>query len=169
MITDHHLTEIVKRVVKEDQKNNLFKARNMDRWEKWNSEQPEVLVGDWKTRIKLNQYDDNGKRVGIWCQKPATFGVDFVDTKPFFVGLFSNLKYEKLGGGHNVIKNGGDVIFNYDDNPQFIFADSSYFRELTDDDELDYKQIQGLTQYYLEKYFNINTNNFNEYWLYFRS
>ena len=38
----------------------LFKPRNMDRWEKWNSEQPEI------DGIKINQYDNDGKKQGKW-------------------------------------------------------------------------------------------------------
>lgn len=43
-----------------DKKNNLFKVRNLDRWDKWNSEQPEI------DGIKINQYDNEGRKQGIW-------------------------------------------------------------------------------------------------------
>lgn len=50
----------MKIVITEEQKNNLFKPRNLDRWEKWNSEQPE------KDGIKINQYDEDGDKTGRW-------------------------------------------------------------------------------------------------------
>ena len=43
---------------------NLFKPRNLDRWEKWNSEQPEKEVNGGI--IKINQYDSEGRKQGYW-------------------------------------------------------------------------------------------------------
>ena len=44
----------------ESQKKNLFKVRNLDRWDKWNSEQP-IVDG-----VRINQYNSEGKKQGIW-------------------------------------------------------------------------------------------------------
>lgn len=55
IISEQRLIETIKRVVKEEQKKNLFKVRNLDRWEKWNKEQSDITIDDHL--FKLNQYD----------------------------------------------------------------------------------------------------------------
>lgn len=43
-------------------KEGMFKPRNLDRWEKWNSEQSE------EDGIKINQYDSRGLKQGKWME-----------------------------------------------------------------------------------------------------
>ena len=51
----------MKIIITENQKNNLFKPRNIkSRYDKWNSEQP-IVDG-----IQINQYNSEGKKTGLW-------------------------------------------------------------------------------------------------------
>jgi hypothetical protein len=109
-------------IITEEQKNNLFKPRNLgSRYDVWNRQQPEVIVDGWKTRIKLNQYDENGKRVGIWCGNPATFGVDYTETKPFLTNLFNKLSLRKDGVNDEIFIDGEDWVFNYKPGDDIIY------------------------------------------------
>ena len=50
----------MKIIITEEQKKNLFKIRNLDRWKIWNKEQPEV------DGVRINQYDNEGRKQGYW-------------------------------------------------------------------------------------------------------
>lgn len=76
----------------------------------------------------------------------------------------------EYGINDEIVIDGKDWVFNYKPGDDIIYVKGSYLKPLTndrDDYEVDYKQIQGLIQYYLEKYFKVDTSNLDEYWLMF--
>lgn len=65
-----------------DLRESMFKPRNMDRWEKWNSDQPEV------DGVRINQYDSEGRKQGKW--------IEYYDNGSIF--NIENYKNDKLNG-----------------------------------------------------------------------
>ena len=153
IITDHHLTEIVKRVVKEDQKNNLFKPRNLDRWDKWNKQQPEITIDG--RLFKLNQYDSEGKKTGIrgnFNQK--TLEQDYIRTKSFFKNTFDQLEVKQSDRNTNYMI-GNEIYFQDPKNGCLWVSYPRIWSILEDQYSLSYGQVRGLIQIWMEMVYGL--------------
>ena len=98
----------------ESQKKNLFKVRNLDRWDKWNSEQP-IVDG-----VRINQYNSEGKKQGNWVEALEDMLYDYVIT-PYLNG-------EKHGVEKYYI---GDEVFSTEKwvNGKYITWSSDHINE----------------------------------------
>ena len=144
----------MKIIITEDQKNNLFKPRNLDRWDKWNKEQPEITIDG--RLFKLNQYDSEGKKTGIWVENPETIKQDYIRTKSFFKNIFNQL--EVVDSGRNINYMIDDKIYFQD--PKNGLLRTNYYRIwsiLEDQYSLSYGQVQGLISIWMEMAYKLGS------------
>ena len=137
----------MKIIITEDQKNNLFRPRNLDRWDKWNEQQPEITIDG--QAIKLNQYDSEGKKTGIWVENPETFEQDYIKTKPFFKNIFDQLEI-KQSGRHTNYMIGNDVYFRDEKHGYLRVSYHRVWSILEDSYSLADGQIEGLIRIWME-------------------
>ena len=140
----------MKIIITEDQKKNLFKPRNLDRWGKWNSEQPEITIDGHN--FLLNQYDSDGNKTGVWVQYPETLKTieqNYIKTKSFFKNMFNQLEVKQSGRYTNYMID-NDIYFQ-DPKNGYLWVD--YHRVwliLMDRYSLNPQQIQGFIQIWME-------------------
>jgi hypothetical protein len=100
----------------EQPKKKLFIPRKLsgedNRYTEWNKEQPTITLDNHT--FKLNQYDQNGNKIGLWLDKPELINQNYSKTKPFMEELFNNLK---------VVKSPKIKSTNYKLNDKIIFQD----------------------------------------------
>ena len=92
----------------EDKKKLFIPRKIEDRYSNWNEQQPTITLDNHT--LKLNQYDSDGKKIGLWLNKPEIINQNYIETKPFMENLFNNL---------NVVKT--DRFTNYKLNDKIIF------------------------------------------------
>ena len=142
---------LMKIIITEDQKNNLFKPRNLEsRYIKWNSEQPEITI-DGQT-YKVNQYDSEVKKQGVWVNEKTNIKEleqDYIKTKSFFKNIFNNLEIVNEDGYTNYMI--GDEIMFQDPKNRYIYVNyNEILRVLSDQYSLGHWQIKGLIQIWME-------------------
>lgn len=108
----------MKIIITEEQKKNLFKVRNLDRWEKWNSEQPEV------DGVKINQYDENGEKTGLWISI-SIYGKPYAENNYLNGHQHGPFKFYDSAG--NILEKGQYIHGSRDG--VFYFYDSNFGRE----------------------------------------
>ena len=147
----------MKIIITEDQKKNLFKVRNLDRWDKWNSEQPEINIDG--QIIKINQYDSEGNKTGVWVEYPKilkTIEQDYNKTKSFMKNIFHQLEVKQSGENTNYMID--DKIYFQD--PKNGLLRTNYYRIwsiLEDQYSLSYGQVQGLISIWMEMAYKLGS------------
>ena len=147
----------MKIIITEDQKKNLFKVRNLDRWDKWNKQQPEITIDD--QIFKLNQYDSEGNETGLWVENPKilkTIERDYNKTKSFMKNIFDQLEVKQSGRYTNYMID--DKIYFRD--PKNGLLRTNYYRIwkiLEDQYSLSYEQIQGLIRIWMEMTYKLGS------------
>ena len=144
----------MKIIITEEQQKNLFKVRNLDRWEKWNSEQPEITIDGHK--LLINQYDNEGNKTGLWVETPETIEQDYIKTKSFFKDIFDNLEVKQSGKFINYII--GDDIYFQDQKNGYIRSDyKKIWKILEDQYSLNSLQIRGLVSIWMEMTYKLGS------------
>jgi antitoxin component YwqK of YwqJK toxin-antitoxin module len=108
----------------EQPKKKLFIPRKLsgedNRYTEWNTQQPTITLDNHT--FKLNQYDQNGNKIGIWLDKPELINQNYSKTKAFMENLFNNLNVVKSPTGRNtnyklnnkiIFQNRGDDVLTY--------------------------------------------------------
>ena len=144
----------MKIIITEEQQKNLFKVRNLDRWEKWNSEQPEITIDGHK--LLINQYDNEGNKTGLWVETPETIEQDYIKTKSFFKDIFDNLKVVNKNGYTNYII-GDEIYFQDPKNGYLWFSYSKIWKILEDQYSLNSLQIRGLVSIWMEMTYKLGS------------
>ena len=140
----------MKIIITEDQKKNLFKVRNLDRWDKWNSEQPEINIDG--QIIKINQYDSEGNKTGVWIDGNISIEElkqDYIKTKSFMKNIFDQLTVVEYGRYTNYMID-DKIIFQDPKNGLFLVIYEKLWKILMDQYSLNRKQIQGLVRIWME-------------------
>ena len=140
----------MKIIITEEQKNNLFKVRNLDRWDKWNKEQPETTIDG--RLFKLNQYDSEGKKTGVWIDGNISIEElkqDYIKTKSFMKNIFDQLTVVEYGRYTNYMID-DKIIFQDPKNGLFLVIYEKLWKILMDQYSLNRKQIQGLVRIWME-------------------
>ena len=136
--------------INESQQNNLFKPRNLDRWIKWNSEQPELTIED-KT-FQLNQFDPSGNKIGLWIENPLIIKKNYIKTKPFMEELFNNLKVVKNFHNRTNYKLNGKIIFQNRGDNILTYFDNDFWRSFKEKYSLykNYTDTKDLIKVWME-------------------
>jgi antitoxin component YwqK of YwqJK toxin-antitoxin module len=108
----------------EQPKKKLFIPRKLsgedNRYTEWNTQQPTITLDNHT--FKLNQYDQNGNKIGLWLDKPELINQNYSKTKAFMENLFNNLNVVKSPTGRNtnyklnnkiIFQNRGDDVLTY--------------------------------------------------------
>ena len=145
----------MKIIITEDQKNNLFRPRNLDRWDKWNSEQPEI------DGIKINQYNEDGKKIGLWLENVDSdnnfeqFKIDVENTKPIFESIFNYLDVVKVDGRINFMLNSEIILQKQKSNSLWCRYDKLWLPlQISIKNYSDYR-IQNLIKFWMEKNYKL--------------
>ena len=145
----------MKIIITEEQKNNLFKPRNLEsRYDLWNRQQPEITI-DGKV-FKFNQYDNEGNNTGLWVETPETIEQDYIKTKSFFKDIFDNLKVVNKNGYTNYII-GDEIYFQDPKNGYLWFSYSKIWKILEDQYSLNSLQIRGLVSIWMEMTYKLGS------------
>jgi hypothetical protein len=145
----------MKIIITENQKKNLFKPRNLEsRYDKWNSEQPEITIDGHN--FLLNQYDSEGNKNGLWVENPETIEQDYIKTKSFFKNIFDQLEIVENSKFTNYII-GNDIYFQDPKNGYLRVSDSRIWSILSDQYSLSYEQIQGLVSIWMEMTYKLGS------------
>lgn len=138
----------MKIIITEEQKNNLFKPRNLEsRYDLWNRQQPEITI-DGKV-FKFNQYDSDGSEIGIWVENPEIIEQDYIKTESFMKNIFDKLEVVD----YNVYTNymiDYEVYFKNRKNGYLYVNFHRLWSILSHHYSLSYEQIPGLIRIWME-------------------
>ena len=145
----------MKIIITEEQKKNLFKVRNLDRWDKWNSKQP-IVDG-----VKINQYNEDGKKIGLWLENVDSdnnfeqFKIDVENTKPIFESIFNYLDVVKVDGRINFMLNSEIILQKQKSNSLWCRYDKLWLPlQISIKNYSDYR-IQNLIKFWMEKNYKL--------------
>jgi len=141
----------MKIIITEEQKKKLFVPRRLSgedsRWAIWNKEQPYITIDD--QTLKINQYDLNGKKIGLWVENPETIERLYIKTKPFMKNIFDNLEVFKKPNYTNYMI--GDDIYFHDPKNEFLWVSyRKIWSILIEQYSLKGSQIQELIKIWME-------------------
>jgi hypothetical protein len=135
-------------IITEEQKNNLFKPRNLDsRYDVWNKQQPEITIDGHN--FLLNQYDSEGSEIGVWVESPKTIEQDYIKTKSFMKNIFDQLEVKQSGKYTNYMID--DNIYFQDPKNGYLRVNCPRIWEILEDQySLSYEQMKGLIRVWME-------------------
>jgi len=145
----------MKIIITEDQKKKLFIPRKLSgegsRWSDWNKEQPTITLDNHT--FKLNQYDQNGNKIGLWLDKPELINRNYSKTKEFLSNIFNNLIID----GNYYLFNGEKYLKQDLKNGYIFFKYYNFWTILNSQYSLSNGQIQDLIRIWMEMEYKLGS------------
>jgi hypothetical protein len=139
-------------IITEEQSKKLFIPRNINkRYSDWNKDQPDITINGHLYRF--NQYDINGKKIGLWLNDPTSIIANYNKTKEFLSEIFDKLelkgRYYKIGNKlypEQDLKY-GDIWVDYD--KIWIILRGQYL--------LNYVQVEDIIRVWMEEKYKLGS------------
>ena len=139
-------------IITEEQSKKLFIPRNIDkRYSDWNKSQSDITING--QILKLNRYDLDGNKIGLWLNDPTSIIANYNKTKEFMSNIFNKLE---LKGKFYMISD--DRYMEQDLKNEYIWVSyGKIWGILSEQYSLSRGQVQDLMRVWMEEAYKLGS------------